>query len=167
MRAWQGPHHSAQKSTTTGTSAERLTTASSNVASVTSTVPRVVAPWNTHDVDRQREVATYARIHRLETTPEQYEEGRAIVTEQLLPWARESTGYRGLIGLVDRENGQSLVLTLWADEEAFERSSQAGDRLSAAAAEASGATRRALESYEVTIFDLPVTSSADMTAPSG
>ena len=77
------------------------------------------------------------------------------MTEQLLPWARESTGYRGLIGLLDRENGKSLVITLWADEETFERSSAAGDRLSAAAAEASGATRRALESYEVTIFDLP------------
>jgi heme-degrading monooxygenase HmoA len=77
------------------------------------------------------------------------------VTEQLLPWARESTGYRGLIGLLDRERGKSLVVTLWADEETFHHSSEAGDRLSAAAADASGATRRTLESFEVTIFDLP------------
>ena len=77
------------------------------------------------------------------------------MTEQLLPWARESTGYRGLIGLSNSEHDKSLVITLWADEESFERSSQPADNLSAAAAEASGATRRALESYEVTIFDLP------------
>ena len=46
------------------------------------------------------------------------------------------------------------MLTLWADEQSFEQSFDAGDRLSAAAAEASGATRVSLESYEVTIFDL-------------
>ncbi len=77
------------------------------------------------------------------------------MTEQLLPWARESTGYRGLIGLVNREHDTSLVITLWADAETFEHSSEAGDRLSAAAAEASGATRRSLENYEITILDLP------------
>ena len=109
----------------------------------------------THRGDRTREAATYARIHTLETTPEQYEEGRTIVTEQLLPWARESTGYRGLLGLVTPEHDRSLVITLWADEESFERSSEPADNLSAAAAKASGATRRALESYEVTILDLP------------
>jgi hypothetical protein len=105
-------------------------------------------------VDRGREAATYARIHTLETTPEQFEEGVAIIKEQLLPYARESTGYRGLIGLIDRERRKSLVLTLWADEQTFEHSFGAGDRLSAAAAEASGATRVSLESYEITIFDL-------------
>ena len=46
------------------------------------------------------------------------------------------------------------MLTLWADEQTFEHSFGAGDRLSAAAAEASGATRVSLESYEITIFDL-------------
>jgi hypothetical protein len=48
-----------------------------------------------------------------------------------------------------------LVVTLWADEETFARSAEAGERLSAAAADASGATRRALENFEVTVFDLP------------
>ena len=77
------------------------------------------------------------------------------MTEQLLPWARESTGYRGLIALHDREQGKTLVVTLWADEESFARSAEAGERLSAAAANASGATRRALENFEVTVFDVP------------
>ena len=105
-------------------------------------------------VVRKREVARYARLHTLETTPEQYEEGFAIVTEHLLPWAQESTGYRGLIALYDREGARTLVVTLWADEEALARSAEAGDRLSAVAAEASGAMRRALESFEVTLLDL-------------
>jgi hypothetical protein len=96
----------------------------------------------------------FARLHTLETTPEQYEHGLGLVRDELLPWARESSGFRGLIGLVDRSRGTSLVLTLWADEEALERSAEAGDRLSALAAEASGANRLSLEDYEVSIFDI-------------
>jgi heme-degrading monooxygenase HmoA len=96
----------------------------------------------------------FARLHTLETTDEQYERGFQIVSEELLPYARETTGFRGLIGLRDRENGKTLVLTLWADEEALERSAAAGDRLSALAADASGARRESLRAYEVTLFDV-------------
>jgi hypothetical protein len=99
-------------------------------------------------------VEVFARLHTLETTPEQYERGFDIVTNELLPWARESSGFCGLIGLVDRENGKTLVLTLWADEESLEASAAAGDGLSRLAAEASGAVRRSLEDYEVSIFDI-------------
>jgi hypothetical protein len=73
----------------------------------------------------------------------------------LLPWARESSGYRGLIGLVDRTSGKALVLTLWADFEALERSAEAADGLGARAADATGARRLSLEDFEVTLFDVP------------
>ena len=97
----------------------------------------------------------FARLHTLETTPEEYERGLEIVRNELLPWARESTGFRGLIGLVDRNARKALVLTLWADAESLDASATAGDRLSLLAADASGADRRSLEDYEVSIFDLP------------
>jgi hypothetical protein len=96
----------------------------------------------------------FARLHTLETTPKQFEAGLRIVRDQLLPWVRESSGFRGLIGLVDREQGKALVLTLWADLESLEESAAAGDRLSALAADASGATRRSLETFEVTLVQL-------------
>jgi hypothetical protein len=96
----------------------------------------------------------YARLHTIETTPEQYEHGLQLIKEQLLPWARESTGFCGLIGLVDRAKGTSLVLTLWADEETLDRSADAGDELSRLAAEATGATRQSLEDFEVGIFEV-------------
>jgi hypothetical protein len=96
----------------------------------------------------------FARLHTLETTPEQYERGLQLVAKELLPWARDSSGFRGLIGLVDRERSKALVLTLWADEEALERSAPAGDRLSALAADATGAKRRSLDDFEVSIFDV-------------
>ena len=72
----------------------------------------------------------FARVHTLETGPEEYERGYAMVRDVLLPWARESTGFRGLIGLVDEAKEESLVITLWADERSAKRSASAGDRLS-------------------------------------
>ena len=96
----------------------------------------------------------FARVHTLETGPEDYERGYAMVRDVLLPWARESTGFYGLIGLVDEGHEESLVITLWADEASAERSATAGDRLSALAATASGATRASLKEYAVTIFDV-------------
>jgi heme-degrading monooxygenase HmoA len=96
----------------------------------------------------------FARIHTLETTPEEYERGFEIVRDELLPWAAESSGYRGLIALTDRENGRTLVLTLWADEASLTASADAADRLSRLASEFSGATRRSVDRYEVTLFDV-------------
>jgi hypothetical protein len=91
----------------------------------------------------------------LETTPATYAEGLRLVREELLPWARESTGFRGLIGLVDRAHETSYVITLWEDEAALEASEAAGDRLGLLAAEASGATRRSLDTLEVDVLDVP------------
>jgi hypothetical protein len=96
----------------------------------------------------------YARLHVLQTTSEQHDEGLEIVREQLLPWLRDSTGYRGLIRLADRAAGKTLVITLWADEESLRASAEAGDRLSELTAATTGATRLALEQYEATLFDV-------------
>jgi heme-degrading monooxygenase HmoA len=96
----------------------------------------------------------FARLHVLESTPEQSERGLEIVRDQLLPWLRESTGFRGLLRLSNREDTETLVITLWADEEALLASAEAGSRLSELTAETLGVTRRALEEYEVTIFDV-------------
>ena len=96
----------------------------------------------------------FARLHTLATTPEQAERGLDIITSVFLPWARESTGFRGLIRLVDGDGGKTLVLTLWADEEALEASNAAGEELGLRIAEASGATYRSVESFEVTFLDI-------------
>jgi heme-degrading monooxygenase HmoA len=96
----------------------------------------------------------YARIHVLETTPEQSDAGLEIVREQLLPWLRDTSGYRGLIRLLDREAGKTLVVTLWADEEALNASTEAGERLAELTAQATGAKRLAIENYEATILDV-------------
>lgn len=96
----------------------------------------------------------FARVHVLQTTPEQSDAGLKIFQEQLLPWLRDASGYRGLIRLVDRQNGKTLVISLWADEESLQASTEAGERLAELTAENVGATRLGLEQYEATIFDL-------------
>jgi len=94
-------------------------------------------------------------MHTLETTREQHELGLKIVRDEFLPWIREATGFRGMIGLVDEGRSRALVLTLWQDEAALEASAEAGDKLSRLASQVSGSTRRSLESFEVTVFEVP------------
>jgi heme-degrading monooxygenase HmoA len=96
----------------------------------------------------------FARVHVLETTPEQSESGLEIVRDQLLPWLRDASGYRGLIRLLDRENGKTLVISLWADEEALKASTDAGEQLAELTAQTTGATRLAIELYEATLIDV-------------
>ena len=97
---------------------------------------------------------TYARIITLETTPEQHEQGVRLVGEQLLPWARESSGFRGLIGLVELEQGTSLAISLWADEQSLQASADAAERLSGLAAQSVGASRRSIEDFDVSLFEV-------------
>ena len=97
----------------------------------------------------------FARLHTIETSREQYAFGFEIVRDEYLPWVRDSTGFRGLIGLVDEEREKAIVVTLWADETALDESAAAGDQLSRLAADASGSKRRSLESFKVALFEVP------------
>ena len=97
----------------------------------------------------------FARLHTLETTREKHEAGLQIVREEFLPWTRDSSGFRGLIGLVDEAREKALVLSLWSDRDALDASAEAGDELSRLAAAVSGSTRRSLETFEVTLFEVP------------
>ena len=96
----------------------------------------------------------FARMHTLETTPEQHDQGLEIVRDQILPWLRNSTGFRGLIRLSAPRRGKSIVITLWADEDSLRASDDAGKRLSELAAATVGVTKRELDDFEVTLFDV-------------
>jgi hypothetical protein len=96
----------------------------------------------------------FARLHTIETSRERYAVGLEIIRDEFLPWLRDSTGFRGLIGLVDDEWETALVITLWADESALDESAEVGDRLGRLAATVSGSERRSLESFQVTLFEV-------------
>ncbi len=101
----------------------------------------------------------YARLHTLATTPEQHDHGEELVLNEILPWLRESTGFRGLIRFATPDRSKVLLVTLWADEEAFSKSASAGETVGELTASAVGSTRVALEDYEVTFFDVDATSA--------
>ena len=77
-----------------------------------------------------------------------------MVKSVYLPWARDCNGFRGLIRLVDRENGRMLVFTLWADADSLEASTPTAEEFALRIAEASGAEYLALEDFEVDTFDI-------------
>lgn len=95
-------------------------------------------------------------MHTLETTAEGHDRGLEIIRE-LLPWLRESTGFRGLLRLASPDRSKSIVITFWADEAAMLKSAESGEELGELAAEASGEKRVALEGFEVTFFDTQLT----------
>ena len=109
----------------------------------------------------------FARVHTLETGPEEYERGYQMVRDVLLPWARESTGFCGLIGLVDEDRKEALVITQWTDEKSSEASPSAGDIIGDLSATASGATRASLKSYAISIFDVPGQRPSQLPEPLG
>jgi heme-degrading monooxygenase HmoA len=96
----------------------------------------------------------FARIHTLGTTAEQHDEGLEIVVDQILPWLRESSGFRGMIRFAHPDKTKTLVVTLWADEESLLASAEAGERFGQLSSAATGANRIALEDYEVEFFDV-------------
>jgi hypothetical protein len=99
----------------------------------------------------------FARVHILETTPEAHDDGLDVVRSELLPWLRDSTGYRGLVRLSTADRAKTLVISLWADEESMLRSAEAGRDLWSMTAEAVGSKHLALEDYEVTFIDANLT----------
>ena len=94
----------------------------------------------------------FARVHTLETTPDGHDRGLELLRE-ILPWLRESTGFRGVIRLAAPDRSKSMTITLWADEAAMLESAAAAQGLSALAAEASGSKRISLDDFEVTFFE--------------
>ena len=93
-------------------------------------------------------------MHTLQTSPEVHDRGLELVRDQILPWLRDSTGFRGLIRLDNRAEGKTLVVTLWADEESLKASAEAGAEFSDLSSAATGASRLALEDYEAEFFDV-------------
>jgi hypothetical protein len=91
-------------------------------------------------------------MHTLETTADGHDRGLELVQE-ILPWLRESTGFRGLLRLASPDRTKTVVISIWLDEAALQESAAAGRDLGALIAEAAGTTRVALEDYEVTFLE--------------
>jgi heme-degrading monooxygenase HmoA len=91
-------------------------------------------------------------MHTLETTAEGQEQGLDLLHD-ILPWMRDTTGFRGVVRLSTPDRSKTVTITLWATEEAMQASAEAARGLGALAAEASGSTIVSMEDYEVVFFE--------------
>ncbi|MDQ3867489.1 MAG: antibiotic biosynthesis monooxygenase [Actinomycetota bacterium] len=91
----------------------------------------------------------YARVTTFSGPPDRLEEGLRLFRENVMPWMRDVTGFRGFLALVDREHGRSLGITFWASEEAALDPEASGGGLRDEITESIGATLHSLEVYEV------------------
>jgi hypothetical protein len=70
-----------------------------------------------------------ARVTTFEGDPERMEEGVRIYREQVVPWLRDSTGFRGVIIMIDRENDRAMGVSFWTTLEAASDADSSGATL--------------------------------------
>ena len=95
----------------------------------------------------------YARVNVIETPADRIEEGVRVLRDQVIPAVQRIDGYKGLIGLVDRQSGKTLGITLWEDQDKMLASEEEASRIRSEAAEAMGA-KPTVERYEVAIWEV-------------
>lgn len=98
----------------------------------------------------------HARVSTFQgpTDPQQVEEGLRHARETILPQARQMDGFKGVIGLLDRQSGKSLTVTLWESEQAMRTSEEEANRLRQESASATSETVEGVERYEVAFFEV-------------
>lgn len=93
----------------------------------------------------------FARVTTFKGSPEQIEEAVRVFRDEVIPWLRDATGFRGWIVLLDRKGERSLGLTFWATEAAARDDAASGSALRDEIAARMGAEMQSLEIYEVAV----------------
>jgi hypothetical protein len=60
--------------------------------------------------------AMYAQLIEGGTTPERRAEMDRIVTGEMVPALKDEPGFAGALNLVDRDNGDAMMIILWESE---------------------------------------------------
>lgn len=103
--------------------------------------------------DGSGEGAGAARVSSLEGPPDRIDESVRDAREETLPKARELPGWKGAIGLADRQTGRVKLITLWESADALRATEQQADQIRAQAAQAGGQRITAVDRYEVAIAE--------------
>jgi hypothetical protein len=101
------------------------------------------------DIDR----AKAARVSLLEGSPESIDAGFDKARGETLPKVRAINGNVGAIGLADRDNGRSSMITLWDSADSMRASAQEADELRKRTADMSAQTVANVALYDVTMAD--------------
>ena len=89
------------------------------------------------------------RVNDLRGTPTTLEEAIAFVREQVAPLLKRQKGFRALIVGVNRDNGRSLVSSIWDSAADREARDAALIELRRQGAQIAGAEQTKVELYEV------------------
>ena len=90
-----------------------------------------------------------------DASDEQVEEVTRVLSEKIIPMAKQIEGFEGVIAVTNRESGKSLTLTFWESEAALKASQEAANQIRKDAAAATDAEIVDVERYEVTIYQPP------------
>ena len=93
----------------------------------------------------------YARVSKLEGSPEQVDELERIAAEWIAPSLTQIEGFRGILALASRQSGEVQLVTLWESEEALRQSEEDADQLRDATAQAVDGEIARVERYEVVL----------------
>jgi len=78
-----------------------------------------------------------------------------ILSENIIPAARQMDGYKGVLSLGDRSTGKSISLTFWESEKAMRAGEEAADKLRRQAADEVQEEIAGVERFEVYINETP------------
>jgi heme-degrading monooxygenase HmoA len=93
----------------------------------------------------------YARVSKLEGSPEQVDELERIAAEWIAPSLTQMEGFRGILALASRQSGEVQLVTLWESEEALRQSEEDAYQLRDATAQAVNGEIAGVERYEVVL----------------
>jgi heme-degrading monooxygenase HmoA len=103
----------------------------------------------------------YARVTTIHSPAERMDEGIEKVKDEILQSMKEIPGFKGIIGMVDRNANTGVTLSLWEDERSMEEGEEQGNRLRDEAAKAMKAeTEPMVNRYEVVLIEVetPITA---------
>ena len=95
----------------------------------------------------------FARVTTYTGAADDIERAAETYREQVLPWVRDATGFRGLVVLVDREREEGMAVTFWADEASLRDTVASGASLRDEIAEAAGTPITGERAFEVLVAD--------------
>ena len=99
------------------------------------------------------EDARAARVSTLEGPPDRVDEGTRYGLENILPRAREITGWKGMVSLVDRRKGRTKLITLWDSEESMRASEEHADTLRQESAAGGGSRIVGVDRFDVVVAE--------------
>lgn len=96
----------------------------------------------------------FARVSTLNGPPDLLEASVGVIRQDVLPAFRGRPGFKGILSLVNPEQGTSITISLWQSEADMHASDKEAQSLRAAAAEAGDDQILSVGRYEVGLFDV-------------